>query len=295
MSEKPRRPIVYVSAIAVEDIPVYHACPGAPAVRIVLPGGVIACEECWWNQYTRPASLVAREYPEHFVASRVRILRAGLVFFDGGEPLLHDWILDAAKNLKKTLAGSEAYVGVKTTGLVDPGIVEEAAKVFDYIGLEYHGARDPRVLARKAFVENLETLAEKARSLEILFLFDGSKRAETGLHDLSSRLPRRIGFHIILLRNDTLAEDRGYRVASRLRGRGVNVYLYGDNSFVTTDTLCPDCGSVIVSRKPWGVKINGTVAEDGSTKCSSCGREHKWLIGCRKPRRHNIHREHVIY
>ncbi len=287
--------IVYISVMAAEDRPLYHICPGAPLVRILLPGGPLRCKECWWDEYVVENAIVTRPYPgAESVAGRARILRAPLALFDGGEPLEHKWVLREAMTLKN----KGLHTAVKTTGLVDPETLGEAVKVFDAMIFEYLPPIKPELLARKRLAENLELVAEKARVLEIHFFFDGSKRSVLAAEEIAQRYGGRVALHVVPVKEGLEVEDKAYRLVSRLRRKRLNAYLYGDNSFVTSDSLCPECGAVLVSRKPWGVEVRGEVRDGlrgGGLACPSCGAVHEWIIACKEPIKHNVHRELVIY
>ena len=91
---------VYMSLIPVERVPLYHLCPGSTALRVVVPGAPVDCDKCWWGFLRDPSTLVLRELKLETIVSKARFGGADVVFFDGCEPLINDWVLEAIRRLR---------------------------------------------------------------------------------------------------------------------------------------------------------------------------------------------------
>ncbi len=81
---------VYMSVLSVDDVPLYHLCPGGVALRVVVPGALYSCSSCWWRDYADPRAVVLRELSPDAVVSKARLAAADLVLIDGCEPAVHD-------------------------------------------------------------------------------------------------------------------------------------------------------------------------------------------------------------
>ncbi len=279
--------IVYASLVPVEKLPLYHVCPGSIAFRVVVPGAPIECNNCWWGFLRDVRSLVLRKIDLTVLVKRIRMVKADVIVFDGCEPLINDWVYDALRALRllgvklvvKTcgLLSLERYKNLK--GLITSIIVEPVTFV----------VRDAVILSR--FSKLLEEVMNLNAIVEFHVLFDGSKRAEAMLADLASTVKARAAIHVIPLSDDI--EDKAYRVVERVKSKAPFSYLYGDTSYTMTHTVCPKCGTVVVKRHEWGVRVAGNV-KNGKLTCPSCG-ETLPLVACegkRTPRA--LHREIVV-
>jgi hypothetical protein len=282
---------VYMSLIPVEEIPLYHACPGGLAARIVVPGAPWTCRSCFWSQYTSPESLVLRDLtPREF--SRFNLARPDLVLVDGGEPLIHDWVFELPKAFDSAVSSKPRLYAFRTTGVIALQRLEGAAsRGYSVVVFEYTLAveRPPRP---DHVGEALSRAYKFFDIVEIHFLHDGSRRATIMLSGLASKYPE-AAIHVIPINEQ--ASDNAYDAVEKLRDKGyVNLYLYRDESYTLTDTVCPECGTVAVSRKPWGVKVAGRWDSSGRLYCRKCGRKLPVIV-CGRGGRRAIHREIVVW
>ncbi|NOZ88909.1 MAG: hypothetical protein GXO15_03195, partial [Crenarchaeota archaeon] len=56
-----RARLLYASLIRVEELPLYHVCPGEAAARLVAAGSPWRCRVCRWSQAASTEGLVVRE------------------------------------------------------------------------------------------------------------------------------------------------------------------------------------------------------------------------------------------
>lgn len=281
---------VYMSLLPAEEVPLYHTCPGGLTLRIVLPGAPWRCSTCFWREYLEPESLVLRRLePSEF--SRLRSIKPEVVMVDGGEPLLQDWPYQLPAVISEAVGGTAVFA-FRTTGVIAVERLERARRAGYRVAVfEYTLAVEPPPKPDHA-LEVLRAAYSLFDVLEVHFLYPGGRKAEIMLSDLASSYPD-AAIHVIPVAEE--ASDRAYDAVEKLRDKGLpNVYLYRDESYTLTDTVC-ECGQTLVSRKPWGVKVQGSVERDGRLRCPKCGRVHR-LIACQTPvPRRAIHREVAIW
>jgi RNase P subunit RPR2 len=223
----------------------------------------------------------------------LRVSRPEVLLVDGVEPLLGDGALELPAEARRLLGGSHVPV-FATAGAAPPGLVEEALTSRGYRGVlfEYllHLEKPPGGIG--AALRALEVAAEHAKVLEILFPWLAGRRGQEQIvSSLASRYPW-AGIHVVA--GDESAEQAA-RIVEKLRSRGANVYLHPDEAYLYSDTICPKCGEILVSRKPWGVKLRveprGPEAE---AVCPRCGARQR-LLACKPRRPRAIHRKHVVW
>ncbi|BEP17933.1 hypothetical protein PYJP_12850 [Pyrofollis japonicus] len=288
---------LYMSILPVEQVPLYHVCPGGVAARLVAPVPPWRCSYCSWAPYSDPGSLVLRRFGEG-EAKRLLLLQPDVFLLDGGEPLALDWALELPSMLRRVL-GDKApeYYGARTAGLVSLERLRAAKeKGYSFIVFEHLAAVETPPRLDHVY----EALREAYRLfpvVEIHVAYDGSKKADMMVSELVDRYPE-AAVHVVPVKGGEEVADKGYSLVEKLRDKGKHyVYLYGDESYTLTDTLCRSCGKPLVSRKPWGIRIQAERGSEGMARCMNCGAEHPWIRLCReKPRRHRaLHRETVVW
>ncbi len=275
---------VYLSLLPVEHAPLYHVCPGGLAARLVLPSGW-GCRVCRFSELLRNAE--PRRLTERVLA-RLRVSRPQVVIVDGVEPLANKWALELPHVLEGLL-GYRPVMVFSTAGALGPGVVREALEA-GYVGVlfEYvlHLEKPPHGLGGATAA--LGEAARRAPVVEVALPLRGREDAAVAA-GLANRYPW-VGLHLF----DAGAGDLVYSVAERLQSRRVNAYPHPDESYAYSDTLCTSCGAVLVSRKPWGVRVHAE-PDKGLARCPRCGAEARLLLGCRGARAVSIHRELTIW
>ncbi len=288
-----RARLLYASLIRVEELPLYHVCPGEAAARLVAAGSPWECRVCRWSDAVSTVGLVVREAPLGEVLSRFRLAEPRVLMLDGPEPLhaLGDAALELPRLAWELLPSVEA-TAVYTMGLVGAEMLRRAAEAgFHAVVFEYTAPLE-RPPAMERVVEALEEAYRVFEVVEIVVHHDGSREATVALSSLATRYPD-AAVHVYAREG---AEDKAYEAVAKLRDKGlVNVYLHPEESYTLTDTLCPRCGAVLVERKPWGVRVHAKPRGRRAT-CPSCGAEARMIV-CREQRRRPraLHREVVVW
>ncbi len=233
-----------------------------------------------------PNTLVMRNISIGNVRELIERTNAPLLFIDGCEPLINDWVLE----LLKDLDNAKPYLLVKTCGLVELSRLKKALSRVDGVVLEYPLDRKILVGASTILSRTLKLLEEFNGVVEVHVNYDGSRFADTVTSELASRVHGLWAVHVIPVSEEY--EDHAYRLVDRLRGKGFNVYLYNDTSYTLTSTKCPKCGADIVKRDVFGVRPR-LREKNGTLFCPSCGEEIRGILFCKR-RALALHREIAI-
>ena len=283
---------LYLSVLDVEDIPLFHIGVGSTASRIVVPGSPWACSSCWWADIVDPRVTVARPL-DNSVIERIKFYSVDVVLVDGGEPLVNDWVLGLPDSIRRVLGGgSPNYFVVKTTGALLEDRLVEASKYYDGLLFEY-----TICVEKPLSIENVVSILDVSHRLfsivEIHVPYDGTKKCNIIVRDLLEEY-RDTAIHILPIDTEEKILGRAISLAKELRRKYYsNVYVLGDTSYSTLDTLCTSCGAINVDRKPWGTALLSR-KDNGVIKCWKCGRElRNILIGHRERKR--LVREIVIW
>ncbi len=278
---------VYMSVLSVDDVPLYHLCPGGVALRVVVPGALYSCSSCWWRDYADPRAVVLRELSPDAVVSKARLAAADLVLIDGCEPAVHDWVLQLARSVRER----GLRVAIRASGLAAPERYRELGALVDAFVVEHPVPVSPEPRLAAAFARGLAAMLSTGRLVELLVPYDGSRRAEAIASELAARYRDRVVIHVVPSSDEAAA--RAYKLVKELREDDPFTYLYGDTSYTLTSTACPYCGTPVVSRHAYGVRVRAREAEGGA-RCPSCGRTLPLVLcGARRPRA--LHRELVVW
>lgn len=238
--------------VAVDTIPLYNKFAGGVAYRIYVPGSPVSCDvPHWWALSKDPRILYT------YVTSLEKVLKssdryhADLVFVDGPEPLLNDWVLSLMKSLSR-----HKGLAIRTIGYASPQRYREAAKhvdavVFDYLGLLHvEGYRQHH----SAVLRNLVYLMDKGVHVELVIYLAGT-HGEGLVDELIDTLK---GFEEVIIHvtcGQSSVCDPGLRrgalrLVEALRRHLKSPYIYSHvESAEARDTVCPYCGRVVIRRE----------------------------------------------
>ncbi len=275
--ELARNHVVYISVLKAEDRPLAHITPSKTILRIVLPGATTEIQGAWWSMLRYTRSLVFRELDVHALLERIKVFRPGTVLVDGGEPLVTDTVYDIAHTLRRQKEQHIVLV-LKTTGIVSPDRLKKAVELFDAFIFEYIVHLIDEIELASVAIQNLKRLASHDTTLEIhIPVIRDDPTVISVVAKIARDHARRHAVHVIVHENvsDTFAE-RLRKLVAELRRDKLNVYLYPDTSFTLVDTLCPHCGTILVERRPWSIRVKARI-KNGKPYCPSCGAEVRWL------------------
>ena len=282
---------VYASLLPAMEAPLAHVCPGGTVFRILVPGSPWRCSRCRWAEYTSTESLVVREL-EPETLSILRISRPNILLVDGPEPLAQGpQVLELPRLARRESGGSLEYAAFSSMGLAGPEAVEEARAAGYRAALLEYTATVERPPDLDLVTRTMDKAYETLDAVEILVPVSGAREEKVIVHGLAHRYPE-AAIHLLASPG---AEEAAYRLAAELRDkRRVNAYPHPEESHTLLDTVCRNCGAILVERRPWGTRVHAKRGETGRARCPSCGSTARLLL-CRTPtRRAALHREIVV-
>lgn len=269
---------VSVAVDPIEKKPLYHFYPGKPILSIAPNGCNLACAHCQ-NWEISQCEVPTRELTSEQVVEATRQAQAIGVAYTYTEPLIwYEYILDTGALLREA-----GFVNVLVTnGYINEEPLRQLLPLIDAMNIDVKSIEDSFYREQcKGRVEPVLRTARMAKEsgchVEITNLIiptlNDDEETVDGLIDwvaeLGVDIPLHFSRYFPQYKCDcppTPAEtmQRAYeRATQRLR------YVYVGNISVpgASDTLCPQCRSLLVSRLGYATRIHDL--EDG--RCRRCG------------------------
>ncbi len=276
-----------------EAFPFYHAYPGSRSLGIGTASCNFRCRYCS-NAYIAkedPGAQQDRMYhltPRELVAM-ARKLNCRTIVFNVNEPTVS---LPSLLELGEEAKAAGIPMGCLTNGYTTVESTELLASVFSFFNVslkglsasftrEYIGIDSSRPVLR-----NITRLAQVAHVEVTTPVVEGANDGEIdAMADFLAGIDPEIPWHVLRLLPEDEMKDRDYpniqAIDAALRSARKRLpYIYFHN-FVGSDwvnTLCPDCGSVVVERFSLGCggdKLNRMLCE--GDRCPSCGHRIRLL------------------
>jgi pyruvate formate lyase activating enzyme len=273
----------------IESMPFYHVYPGSRCLVIGTTGCNFVCRYCSNAHIAKedPESQQAQTYnlsPEEVVAM-ARKFRCRSIVFNVNEPTV-SLLSVGAVGEEAAKAGipmgclTNAYTTVESTKIL--------ASVFSFFNVSLKGISAP---FNKAYIgiessgpvlRNIRQLA-KDRHVEITTpVIQGINDTELDeMADFIVSVDRAIPWHVFrLLPEDEMKGDKYPSIQAIDRALGSArekldyVYFHNFVGSDWVDTLCPDCGNILIERFSLGCggdKLKRTHCEEGV--CPHCGRK----------------------
>jgi pyruvate formate lyase activating enzyme len=269
-----------LSAVAVDPIekkPLYHFYPGSSILSIGFVGCSFHCPFCQNHHIAHNTA-----YPTEFVdpPQLIELCRQRDSFgiaYTYSEPIVHlEYVLDSAALARK--AGLKNVL--VSNGYINPGPAEELLDLMDAANIDFK-SWNPQFYRKEigGKVEEIRRFIEQAYqkiALEVTTLViptknDSPEEIESIARFLASLNPD-IPYHL-----SAYYPQNKYtipptppatlqRLAEVARKHLRYVYL-GNVGLEETNTLCPNCGSLLVCRRGYSVSVRGI--ENG--RCRECG------------------------
>ncbi len=271
---------VTMSMDPVEKKPLYHFCPGRQVLSVACNGCNLRCDFCQnWSISQAPA-VTSTVSPEELVRIATENGSFGIAY-TYTEPLVwFEYILDAGalareRGLKNILV---------TNGIINEPPLLELLPIIDAMNVDLKSMRG-EFYRRYCHFDGVEAakrtiqLAAARVHLEVTNLvIPGLNDSDEDFHELvdflagiSPSIPLHISRYFPTFKMEIPATpletlERAYKIAGeKLR----YVYLGNAGGSATSDTRCPGCGHVLVSRTGYATDTDGVL--DGA--CASCGRD----------------------
>ncbi len=271
---------VTMSMDPVEKKPLYHFCPGRQVLSVACNGCNLRCEFCQnWTISQAPA--VTESIPPEKLAQIAHENGSFGIAYTYTEPLIwFEYILDAGalaheRGLKNILV---------TNGIINEEPLLELLPVIDAMNIDLKSMRGD-FYQRYCHVDGIEAarrtieLAAARVHLEVTnLIIPGLNDSDEELRDMvdfladiSPLIPLHISRYFPTFKMKIPATpletlERARRIACE---RLQYVYLGNADRSAASDTHCPKCGHVLVSRTGYATDVSGI--SDGA--CASCGRE----------------------
>jgi pyruvate formate lyase activating enzyme len=268
---------VSIAIDPIEKKPLYHFHPGTEILSTGPNSCNLKCNHCQnWSisQVESPTELVT---PENLVSLTLRYNSLGIAY-TYTEPLMwYEYVLDAAR-----LAQGKGLVNVLVTnGYINPEPLLELLPLIDALNIDVKAMSQDfykKVCKGKLDVvlRTVELCVEKKRHVELTYLvIPGLNDSEEELSefvewiaDLNPLTPVHFSRYFPVYKSNfppTPIETlkKAFKIA-----RGKLQYVYVGNAYIpgTSDTYCPECHRVLISRSGYSVDTSGI--ED--KKCKNC-------------------------
>ena len=263
----------------IEKKPLYHFHPGSPILSVAAPGCNLHCMFCQnWNISQDADARTLKTSPTDLVAMAQAEESVGIAF-TYSEPLVwFEFVKDTAeivreKGLKNVLV---------TNGFLNPEPLAELLPLIDAANIDLKSMDD--VFYRKVCRARLEPVLAAIRQfheagvhLEITNLVipgHNDRDDQIGaLVDFVAGLDQDIPLHFSAYRPAWKLKAPPTPLATLLRARelaGVKlkyVYLGNARTAEGRDTVCPDCGTVVIDRSGY----RGVAEFADGNRCPGCG------------------------
>jgi len=271
--------VVSMSIDPIEKKPLYHFHPGDPIISIGPNGCNLSCKNCQnWSisQERQPTTYLS---PERLVEIASDKLSAGIAYTYTEPFIWFEYLLDTAEFAHK----KGLYNVCVTNGYINKEPLEELLPFIDAVNIDVKSMR-PEFYRRickgnlETVIQTVETCAAAGVHVEVTNLvIPGMNDSDEDIDKLVNWLAgisRDLPLHIsrYFPQHEMNVEATPIR---RLHDIWVKAkeslnYVYVGNAVIegASDTFCPSCGNLLISRTGYSTRIVG-LAGDKCEKCSS--------------------------
>ena len=263
----------------IEKKPLYHFHPGETILSVAANGCNLACPFCQNAEISRHRTHSSQATPEELVKMALKHASKGIAY-TYTEPLVwYEYLLDAAK------AAHEAglYNVIVTNGTINKEPLEALLPHLDAANVDLKG--DERFYRevvkgdKESTIRTIRMLHEAGVHVEITNLLipeinDSPAEIDevvSFIEGLDPAIPLHISrfFPYGSYNVPPTPVKTMLRAYEQAHARLPYVYLGNLVLVEGQNTLCPDCGALLIKRMGYGVEI-GKIKEN---RCAACGRE----------------------
>jgi len=284
--------LVYGNLIAhhvdpIEKKPLFHMMPGSSAYSIATPGCNFHCEWCQnWeiSQMPRIMNLPESErIPPEDIVLAAQKTGCEIIAYTYTEPtIFFEYGFDVAK-LAKEAGLKNIYV---TNGFMTPEALDVIAPYLDAANVDIKAFKDETY--RRFMGGRLEPVLETCRKMKALGIWlevttlivpsinddpeELKSLASFIVNDLGSNTPWHLSrFYPQYKMIDREPTKGSILYWTKAMGESMGIhYFYTGNIGGENDTLCKNCGHVLIQRTGYATRIDG-IDKDG--RCEQCGTE----------------------
>ncbi|WP_319561321.1 AmmeMemoRadiSam system radical SAM enzyme [Marispirochaeta sp.] len=267
----------------IEKKPIFHFLPGTMSFSIGFWGCNLRCPFCQnYNISQRVQENSAHTSPEETI-KKARESGCHSISYTYSEPLVHfEYCMDCARLARE--AGIANVI--VTNGMLNPAPAEELFSVMDAANIDLK-SYNPDYYRRELkgdldAVKNAIIFAANRCHLELTTLLVPGKNDDPeeieGLLDFITDVNKNIPLHLSRYFPNYKSNMPATTIESMdritTRARQVLNYVYQGNTGSAADTVCPRCGTTLIQRSGYRVRI---LNRSGSI-CDSCGSELHYQI-----------------
>lgn len=270
----------------VEKKPLYHFLPGTRTFSVGGAGCNFRCFFCQNSDIAhvnKDSVLPGRRLTPETIARLASQNRAPSVAFTYNEPTLFFEQSYAAAGLAK---GHGLKTILVSNGFMSEAYLQSMRKRIDAANIDLKSFSDDfyRKFCRgrlQPVLDNLKRIREAGWWLEVTTLLipgvnDSEEEVGQCARFICNELGREVPWHITAFHGACHMENHPSTPLFKLeeawnigQSEGLaHVYIGNAQSMIGSNTVCPDCGTILVERRGWQVRSN---ISDG--KCPSCQRE----------------------
>lgn len=278
-----------------ESIPFYHAYPDTRCMVIGTTGCNLSCRYC-------SNAFVAKEDPERvqdrtFELSPAEIIRKArqmgcdTIVFNVNEPAMS---LPSLAELSLNARNADIPMGCLTNGYTTEGSTEMLGSIFSFFNVGLKGLSDMfhkqyiGIPSSKPVLRNIKMLAAKHHVEVTTPVIQSANDHELeGIARFIAEVDPEIPWHVFRLLPEDEMKDARYpnidaidRVLESARRMLSYVYFHNFVGSNRVNTLCPQCGSVVIERFSLGCggdRLRAFRGRDG--RCPGCGKAIRLLGG----------------
>jgi pyruvate formate lyase activating enzyme len=275
------------SPISAETMPLLHGWPGAVFLQISTVGCNLSCPGCISSILVQ--GMVAGEHllkhlsPDQVVQRAIENDCAGIVFLMNDPLASYITFSRVAQEAKK----NGLRVGCSTNGLFTEASLSRLMPYLDFVNIGMKGMKDSSygecgAASSEPVLRNIKTLVDTGVHVEVACILrtDNHDELRSLAHHVASvspNIPLQVMRFIPLedadlsLEPNIAAAEAFCQELSRTMGF---VYLFNSPGTRRLDTICPDCGKIVIRRDfygPMGAKLlaaNEPFPESG--RCPHC-------------------------
>ncbi len=268
-----------VSMDPIEKKPLYHFYPGSDILSIGTKGCNFKCLFCqnWHISQDMNASSTYHE-PEDIIKIAREKNSLGIAYTYSEPFIWYEYIMDCSK-LARENGLKNVYV---TNGFINPEPLQDILVNADAMNIDLKSFREDTY--KKISKGKLSNVLDTIRSAHQKCHIELTTLIVTGINDnlqemrniidfiysINPDIPWHISRYHPSYKYNAPATDIDFMMSVYEEARKKLNYVYCGNissSYEGSDTMCPHCGSLVISRSGYSVNIKGLVKGN----CSKCG------------------------
>lgn len=275
--------VTAVSMDPIEKKPLYHFFPGSDILSIGTKGCNFKCLFCQNWHISQDMNAASEYYPPEYVVKQAKEKNSIGIAYTYSEPFIwFEYVMDCSKLAKENNL-KNVFV---TNGYINPEPLKDILAYADAMNIDLKSFRDEtyKKISKGSLQPVLDTIksASKKCHIELTTLIvtginDDLKEMKdiiNFIYSIDPDIPWHISRYHPGYKYDAPPTDINFMMRVYYEAIKKLNYVYCGNisgSYETGDTKCPECKSVVISRRGYNVSIKALE----SNKCKKCGNDLK--------------------